>query len=533
MCSLYNEAEIIKHARKMIRREKPRRVEHKQRYTTEDIVTSVSNAHRSPTHASDLYSWAQKCWKPIYEAHGPECLAISVHRWVRRNLTYKEDPNGTQDVFAPAPAFWHTQEGGEVDCKSITTFTNAIFRSLGLAVECRFVGYGKEKKSDTDSAAGIGHVYAVLHDNGREYICDAVWPEPLTEKKYNPKIKRRYLMYPENSGLNRIEGIGNPGRGRLVIPNIETETDGLLQARLFIQNREIMSEIINETMAKNGRVSGIGSASLKSVEAEIEIAQQMLRMAEQNDVAGIYGLEESIGRASKQQRKTKRKAAVQKLTEAIKKPVQAVRNAVDNVKQGIAKKILEVMLPAFAPFFLLLFVGPDLEPRLTDRARRKKKKAEAVARFMTRAMGISSESFMLIVRNGILKAYRKSPETVLRDGIRGRKAIRGSEIGVIPPQVITIGVNIIKFLVEHFRKKKEADEETEISADDSVNFEQDFGDMGDAEANQFAAAVAQQDNSFNEAVSSDGQIYDNAAVDQRAVDQANEFPRPLQKTGWC
>jgi hypothetical protein len=109
--------------------------------------------------------------------------------WVRKNIQYREDPDGRQDITLPGALYTR----GYGDCKSMTLFTASVIKNLYGDIYCyRFISQ--------DANTDLHHVYLVVKDeNGNDIIIDCV------EDSYGVEIphQKQKDMYPS---AKKIQG---------------------------------------------------------------------------------------------------------------------------------------------------------------------------------------------------------------------------------------------------------------------------------------------------------------------------------------
>lgn len=205
------------------------------------------------------------------------------------------------------------------------------------------------------------------------------------------------------------------------------------------------------------------------------------------------------------------KNIVKETGKVAKKAGQAVLNVVTFPLKLAAKGILEIMLPKSAPFFLYLFINdPALIAKMPQGARNKRKKAEGVANFITKTIGMRPAHFMGIIRNANEKRFGMPPEKYLAQVMKGKI----SGIGVLPLALIGPVIEIIKKIASVFGKKHD-DNVTEA---DAPAPESDFGTA--AQAATFADSVASQP--IPPFVDGEGQLDAMTAADPAQI-----------STSWC
>lgn len=104
----------------------------------------------------------------------------NIFWFVKKNVAYKVDPNGTQDVRLPGYLF----ETATGDCKSYSVAIGAICRALGIPYRYRFIRQA--------GAANYHHVYivATTPDGSARgpVLLDAVHRSFDSEPKYSRKL---------------------------------------------------------------------------------------------------------------------------------------------------------------------------------------------------------------------------------------------------------------------------------------------------------------------------------------------------------
>ena len=226
---------------------------------------------------------------------------------------------------------------------------------------------------------------------------------------------------------------------------------------------------------------------------------------------------------------------IKKATSAAKKVGKTLLKAVTFPARLAAKGILEVGLPKAAPFFMYLFVtDPALIEKMGDKARRKRKKAEKLANFIVKAIGMKRSHFMGIIRNALIKRFKMEPEKYLALAIKGR--VNG--IGFAPALIGPI-IEIIKTIMKVFGKKTD---EMPTEAD-VPNPTEDFVDLGAGGASSFASEVTAQPG-YTPSGPDITELADGGGGG--STEQSNNMPEDLSldetggrnlagdtKTGWC
>ncbi len=292
------------------------------------------------------------------------------------------------------------------------------------------------------------------------------------------------------------------------------ETVGELDIKLALQGAELEQGLAE-------RIAGIGSPRAMGVSREVDryrrarhilgrrdlnarqqYAELMGLAAEidQEHLAGIGFLKKlrkkvgtavaRAGRAVRQSNLLKRvatgvKAAGRGLAKGAKatgkfavKAGKAFVKVVSYPARMFVKGLAEVLLPRMSQFFLYLFItNPATIAALPAKVQAKRRKAERFAKFMTNTIGMKEAHFMKIVRNGILKNTRQTPEQLLARHVKGSL----SGVGVLPVLAVPLAIKlaptilgVIQKLIGLFGKKPSAAETP--TAADTPDEATDFGD---------------------------------------------------------
>lgn len=149
------------------------------------------------------------------------------------------------------------------------------------------------------------------------------------------------------------------------------------------------------------------------------------------------------------------------------------------------KALAEVLLPKVGQFFLYLFItNPTTIASLPANVQAKRRKAERLAKFMTDVIGMKEDHFLKIVRNGIVKSTKQTPEQLLATHVKGSL----SGVGILPLALVPVGakllplaakllpvlLQIVQKIASLFGKKADADELP--TAQDVPDASQDFDD---------------------------------------------------------
>lgn len=444
----------------------------------------------------------------------------NVWHFLKTHISYKLDPVGFQFVKTPS----RTWVDKYADCKSFSIFVASLLKNLNIPFRYRFVSFV--------NGGDYTHVYVVVPLPGQTIIMDVVMPTYNSEKPF--EHNKDFDM----TKIYRLSGIGEqPLKTKIIdlgTKDIGSITDGemdLLIARdrlktekaIVEQKRGIGSligekyqdsiDMINDALEA---VNGFGIGAISDIEKELDlIADDAVNGVYSNseEIAGIGEigakakrravkkvqraqaritkstaakptqnvLETPKGAPKKKKKgKTKTGKFLKKVGKAVKKGVKAVVKVSTLPMRLAAKAILEVMLPKAAPFFLYLFItDPKVLEKLPAKVKAKREKSEKIANFIINGIGMKRTHFMGIVRIGIMKQYKKSPENVLADLIKNNIA----GIGFISVAVVTAAISIIKKLSTLLKKKTES-----VSKNDAPD-PSDFGQLGTDLKNSIAREI--------------------------------------------
>lgn len=118
----------------------------------------------------------------------------------RREIKYKEDPRGVQQIKHPA-RLWADKTG---DCKSLTVFIFMCCRALDIPCFIRFASYTAGKQ--------IGHVYPLAVVDGMPVAVDAVWHRFDDEERSTYYENHLPAVFAGDPGLQRLAKTSAPNK---------------------------------------------------------------------------------------------------------------------------------------------------------------------------------------------------------------------------------------------------------------------------------------------------------------------------------
>jgi len=433
---------------------------HKMDYDTTDIISAILKADKVSQNDTKLF--AQNL-----QYSNLEDLCRQIFDFLLYSIKYKEDELGSQAVKKPS-ALWHYKYG---DCKSFSLFTGSILKNLGIPYSYRFVSFSKSEI--------FTHVYVIAHGTGKNILIDAVYKRFNEQKPY--KYKKDYFM----KGLHTI---GNAGGKTPTMLNFKKDifelSDADMELEIIRQRAEIEKEII-------AGIRGIGSAKVAEYERFITGIGQIQDAVLRGDTSYISGFidghPEGIGKI---QLKKIFKKIVTPLKKAVKAVVKTVAKVVTLPIRLATKGALEITLPKAAPSFLYLFVNdPNLIKKMPDKVRKKRAAQAKFADFVVKAIGMKRNHFMGILRNGIMKRYKMSPEKKISQLMKiPESQVKGhamGDIGIIDD--IIKGVTELINLIGKLFGKKSPGNPAEMLPDES-----DFGTITNEQATELSKEVKQQ-----------------------------------------
>lgn len=473
-----------------IRPAKNRYVLIKSNYRTDDIIQAVLDADKSGVCA-DVAEVAKHI-----KYNGLDDLSRQLFDLLKNNIQYREDPLGMQGVRTPA-ALWATRTG---DCKSYSLFVGSILKCLGIPYIYRFAAYNDRKT--------IQHVYPVAVGKNKNYIIDAVYGHYNLEKPYTliKDFEMNGLYRIEGVGASEpitrmqkpVDEMTEADMDLFILQQrLETERDivagqgaiGAVKAAEYDATLSGLSRFI--AAANVGDVAGMDAVigavktvkaknTLKAVKAKVVAPKPALKTttnlakkapitikantamptpvvlkSQAAKVTPATSFAASKPSSAPAKPAAKKKGGLLKtVTKVVKKtviaPTKAVTKVVTAPARLVVKGVIEATLPKAAPAFLYLFVNDKaLIEKLPAKVRAKRKKQEKFADFVVNAIGMKRNHFMGILRNGIMKEYKMSPEKKIEQMMK-KQGVSG--IGIAPAIIAAIPA-LINAIAKIFGKK--------------------------------------------------------------------------------
>ena len=115
---------------------------------------------------------------PIFQKNNFETSCLAVWEFVKYNIVYQVDKEGTQTIQLPSHLLNVSKKG---DCKSKTLLCASIISNFNFngkipQITIRFVNY--------DNIPSYTHVYLIAELNEKKFIIDTVWKYFNSEKSY-------------------------------------------------------------------------------------------------------------------------------------------------------------------------------------------------------------------------------------------------------------------------------------------------------------------------------------------------------------
>ncbi len=249
---------------------------------------------------------------------------------------------------------------------------------------------------------------------------------------------------------------------------------------------EIADDAVSGVYSIASSISGIGAAKKKAVRKKKKAERKEKRQVRKEEKKQVKA--EGGKKAVKEWRKssgTKTGKFLQKVGQKAAKGAKAVAKVATAPQRLAVKGLLEVTLPSAAPFFLYLFVtDPGMVAKLPSDAKKKREKSKKLAKFIVEGIGMKESHFMAIIRNGIMKKFGKSPETVISEQMKGIAGI-GAYAAVVGVAFKAVK-KIIEIVSKLFKKKLDVDISEEDFPDPSSQKERapDVADQIEVFANK-------------------------------------------------
>jgi hypothetical protein len=288
--------------------------------------------------------------------------------------------------------------------------------------------------------------------------------------------------------VERLSGIGcscaekHNDKLDIIKSMIDIRSDNSLSEAEKVSGIGTILEMVESGEFENAKtIAGIGNVHERYLQRQ-QMLQNRLNRVRQKIRAGH---QPQVG-------KIQLKKVFKKAAEGIKKVSKAVLKVATAPARLAIKGILEVALPKMAPSFLYLFIkDQNLVAKLPEKARRKRKKSEVLAKFIVQGVGMKEDHFMGIVRNGIMKRFGKSPEDVIRQQMQGRMSGIG-DVGIID-DIVKVVFSVLKQIGKLFKKKQPA-ELDDYSGNDMPD-PSDFGSMSETEKTSYGNEIRNQEQS--------------------------------------
>jgi len=159
---------------------------------TDDIIRTIIEADAlAPPFTSDFALSIQ--------GDTIDDTCYNLWAWVRKNITYREDPDGRQDIQLPGALVAH----GYGDCKSMGVFCASVLKNLyGNIYRYRFISQ--------DPQSDLHHVYLVVTDErGADIILDCV------ESHYDYEVP--HVKYKDMIAKSKIAGPFTASTGKTIM----------------------------------------------------------------------------------------------------------------------------------------------------------------------------------------------------------------------------------------------------------------------------------------------------------------------------
>lgn len=433
---------------------------------TDDIIRQIVRTHPKSVLTVAEFS------KHLAGKNTAETL-LNIHRFIRTFIKYKLDTEGTQKIKT-ASRTWYDKFG---DCKSYSIFTASILQNLGIPFSYRFVSYSSSDQP-THVYVIVGNTvidcclpkcgdekkYTFKKDLSMTQISELSGPpgrkgNPFKKAlNYTPQMMlvnavRRGLRAKRAKKLRAKKGnysiITNPKTGfnrglshgelALRIAKRRTQIEKNIVAGIAGPNSMWVERYNNRIDVLNDAIAAIQGPN-PELEMDYIIAdvQNGVYHSLSAEVAGIGDIgkkkakreEKNAERKAKRDAKVKsgKKPLLKKLKTAgqkfLKKAGTLAKKALKVVtapQRLLVKGILEVALPKISNLFLYLFItDPNVIAKLPKKVKKSRDKALKLRNFIVNKIGMKEGHFMGIVRNGIMKKYKMSPENLITKAMTGK-----------------------------------------------------------------------------------------------------------------
>jgi hypothetical protein len=457
---------------------------------------------------------------------GKSDLESAQNVWAfTRQIRYQLDPPGKQFIKTPSRTIYD----GFSDCKSYSILISTLLSDLGISNGFRFHAYAPGPVTHIFNFAQIdgktvyidaclpkfgteaAHHYAenvmtqisrlsgpgIMGPNDFESeigkIGESGIPEIFEINGSDSEYIAELKQYGESSWHDMTQAaVSGPGEGSpfhaAAAEAVSDYIQGIraLQAGDVDQFDQVAGNLAKRIPGRVWQLSALKRRIRSGQATPEEVAKWKERLMKRRS-RGIREIGSAVGAIGKRKRRLR---VLKKVSSGLKKAAKKAKSTVKTAarKTGsfakragkaalkVGKKvaffqvrlIIRVLLPKAAPFFLYLFItNPQTIQSLPAKVKRKRKTAERIARFIIRVLGMKESIFMKAVRNGIRRKYKKTPEQVLSDRLKGRPINGIEEIGVVSD--VNFVIQIIQKLGQLFGQKPEGGNpsaEDSPSADD-------------------------------------------------------------------
>lgn len=292
------------------------------------------------------------------------------------------------------------------------------------------------------------------------------------------------------SGIAAVAGIGAPDTGALRAAMRKMRQDRVRQV-CECQRNALGPEPVRQLMNAQANTPGPAGQAVRRMMGRYKASEAISGAIGDDD----YIYEPGVGRKPRrQQQRQERKQQRQQRAKSVKTKLKNFGKKVKNIAKKAAKGIvravtaparlavkgaLEVMLRTKAAnYFLYTFIPNDKAAQLPAKIQKKRNRQIRVMKFITNVIGMKEDHLKKLIRIGITKSQGKSPEVLVGE-LLARGRISG--IGAFPLMVIGPVVELIKKIVDAFKKRPNADESPEGGEPDPSDWDSVTPDPGAAE----------------------------------------------------